>query len=199
MSTEPVRRPKPAGPHASPEQSWQPAHERAGSQHIEQGSYRSAPPLPSRAGKPVLSNLYIAAGLAMAVGVFMPWVKLTAPIIGNMTFSGMDKIGGIGTYVLALGLGVSLLGILVRNPRFSPLWVAPAAALLSATAGALVAYVWVQISQGMAEAQAVAPTIGNLDLGDLFSLSQGVGLFIVLAGVAVGIGTGCSVALRRRA
>ena len=72
----------------------------------------------SSEGKVVMaSNLFVAAGAAMIVGTFMPWVKLTAPFIGTLTFSGLDKVSALGVSVVGIGACLGLIGLLIRNRR----------------------------------------------------------------------------------
>jgi hypothetical protein len=50
----------------------------------------------------------IAAGIAIVVGSFLPWVSVTAPFLGTFTRSGMD--GGDGWATLIVGAILAALG-----------------------------------------------------------------------------------------
>lgn len=80
-----------------------------------------APPVPDWAREPVKAEvdpktlavpawIAIAAGAAMMLGSFLPWLTATAPLIGSFTKSGVDG-GGDGVITLALGAVIAALGL----------------------------------------------------------------------------------------
>jgi hypothetical protein len=58
--------------------------------------------------------LVLGGAVAMVLGVFLPWVKVTAPIIGTIGKAGID---GDGKLVLALAVALGVCGYLLLTNR----------------------------------------------------------------------------------
>lgn len=54
-----------------------------------------------------------AAAASMVVGAFLPWVKISAPLVGEISKSGMD--GGDGIILLGTGTIVAALALKILN------------------------------------------------------------------------------------
>jgi hypothetical protein len=74
----------------------------------------AAAPAPAPA-RPIREWIALGAGIAAVIGSFMPWAKVSAPILGTITMSGVD--GSDGWITAGLGLllvlyaGMSLRGL----------------------------------------------------------------------------------------
>jgi hypothetical protein len=75
------------------------------------------------AARPIREWTVLGAGIAAIIGSFMPWVKVSAPILGTVTVSGVDGSDGWITaglgLMLALHAGMSLRG--QRTPMAVPI------------------------------------------------------------------------------
>lgn len=140
------------------------------------------------ASGPIREWIVLGAGLAAIIGSFMPWAKVSAPILGTMTVSGVD--GSDGWITAGLGLAIAVYaGLALRGQRM-PL-VVPVLAALSAL-GLLGLGAWKIVDLQSAEADMRASMSGEddpLGLGKAMSaatqMSVGSGLWLLtLAGLA---------------
>ncbi|MFC3739562.1 hypothetical protein [Paractinoplanes deccanensis] len=76
----------------------------------------------------------LAAGLVAVLGSFLPWAKISAPILGSISASGTDGSDGWITLVLGLVLAAGA-GLRIRGPRLPA--VATIATNVAAIASAL--------------------------------------------------------------
>lgn len=139
------------------------------------------------APRPVRERIVLGAGLAAIIGSFMPWAKVSAPILGTMTVSGVD--GSDGWITAVLGLMMALYaGLTLRGQRM-PIAV-PVLAGLSAL-GLLGIGVWKIVELQSTEADMRASMSGEddpLGIGKAMSaatqMSVGSGLWLLtLAGL----------------
>ncbi|MEV4344893.1 hypothetical protein AB0J83_10485 [Actinoplanes sp. NPDC049596] len=89
-----------------------------------QGAYQQGPPYypgavapPAQPSRPMITGwVALGAGLAAVIGSFLPWAKISAPIIGSISASGTD--GSDGWITLALGAVLAAgAGLRIRGPR----------------------------------------------------------------------------------
>jgi hypothetical protein len=104
----------------------------------------------------------IVGGALLAVGSFLAWVT-----VGSASQSGID--GGDGWFTLVAGAAFALLGYLTFAGRSYPMWLG-----------------WVALAVGAAVA-----IIDYLDItssiDDFGEGSVGIGMWVMLAGVVIGI------------
>jgi hypothetical protein len=133
----------------------------------------------ARLGAGATGWLVLGGAIAVAVGSFLPWVKITAPFIGTVTRSGIE--GGDGWLTLALAMGIAAAG----RGLFSTTATPPNRVLLlvlGGLLGAFVAYEFVDITSRLDEARE--------ESDGLVAASYGIGLWAMAAGVvAILIGT----------
>ncbi|MEU8299746.1 hypothetical protein AB0C04_21035 [Micromonospora sp. NPDC048909] len=70
------------------------------------------------AARPVREWIVVGAGIAAVVGSFLPWAKVSAPILGTVTVSGVD--GSDGWITAGLGLLLVLYGGLSLRGQKTP-------------------------------------------------------------------------------
>ncbi|MCO1597643.1 hypothetical protein M8C17_21050 [Micromonospora sp. RHAY321] len=68
------------------------------------------------AARPIREWIVLGAGIAAVIGSFMPWGKVSAPILGTVTVSGVDGSDGWITAGLGLAL-VVYAGMTLRGQR----------------------------------------------------------------------------------
>ncbi|MFG2110489.1 hypothetical protein [Micromonospora chersina] len=125
--------------------------------------------------------------MAAIIGSFMPWAKVSAPILGTMTLSGVD--GSDGWITAALGLVVAVYGGLALRGQRMP-GAAPVLAGIAAL-GLLGVGVWKIVDLQSTEADMRASMSGEddpLGIGKAMSaatqMSVGSGLWLLtLAGL----------------
>jgi hypothetical protein len=116
----------------------------------------------------------IAGGLLLALGAFLPWVKVTAAFVGSLSVSGME---GDGIFFLVGGLLISALGLwsIFGTPR-----AAPALLILSGLGfGGLAFFEFNNVSEG----------IGGMD-SEFALASMGAGIWTLLAGAVATVVAG---------
>lgn len=118
---------------------------------------------------------YISAG-CLAVGSFLPWVKLTAPIFGTVTKSGME--GGDGWFTLAAAVLVGALAFFWTGP--SARGQATVMLIAAVAIGVAIGYEYSDISSRFAVINS-----------DLISTSFGVGLHLCAVGAAGSVAAAC--------
>lgn len=112
---------------------------------------------------------------AVAVGCFLPWVKVTAPLIGTLTKSGVDN-GGDGLIFLGLAAVLAIIAYQCRDGAGRAQKVATAVFVL--IMAGLTAYELADLSARFADVDA-----------EFVSTSYGSGLVLIGAGVvAAGVG-----------
>jgi len=114
------------------------------------------------------------AAVLVVVGAFLPWVKATAPLVGQITQSGVGD-GGDGLYTLILGMAV--IASLGWNYLGQPVGSRPGRSLfvLLGLAGLAIAAVAIM---DMGEVGDRRDAIGS----DLVIVSTGEGLYMTLIG-----------------
>ncbi|MEH0820460.1 MULTISPECIES: hypothetical protein [unclassified Micromonospora] len=161
------------------------------------------PAMAPAAARPVREWIVLGAGIAAVIGSFMPWVKVSAPILGSMSVSGMD--GSDGWIIVVLGLVVAAYGGLSLRGQRMPA-VAPIFAGLAAC-GLFGVGVWKIVELQAAEADMRASMSGKDDLlgiGKAMSaatqVSAGAGLWLLtLAGLLGAAATALIMVSRYRA
>jgi len=68
------------------------------------------PPPPIAKENKAMGWVTVAGGTLLVFGSFLPWMTVTAPLVGTISRSGMD-LGGDGIWTLVLGLGVAGVGV----------------------------------------------------------------------------------------
>jgi hypothetical protein len=118
----------------------------------------------------------LAGGLALA-GCLLPWVTVTAPLIGTMSRNA--TMGGDGTIAIVLSIAL----IVVSLPRFLPRegYVVRAAAVLT-SAGVL--------ALGISLLARVNEATAAFDVPLAATAALGPGLWVLVAGGAVGVVAG---------
>jgi hypothetical protein len=140
---------------------------RMGSQWADQ------PPQVAAVGRPVPSLaglLVLGGGLAVVIGVFLPWLQATGPG-GTLSENGI-KIGTFGTLILggfAVAKGMSILRPgLITMRLSSPL-------LTGALLAGLMALRWNSLQTAINDTNALSPDV---------TATIGIGVWLVIAGIA---------------
>lgn len=151
----------------------------------------SSPSSPVAVGDPAtesrartLAMLCILAGAGMAVGSFLPWIKVTAPFVGTVTKSGIE--GGDGWFSVIAGGVVAFCGLTVLNRQQSG--AAKGVVILAAlVAGILCVYEYSDISSRFADVRSQLDSSGSVfgvSASDMVATAYGAGLHLI-AGSAV--------------
>jgi hypothetical protein len=115
-----------------------------------------------------------AGAAAVAIGCFLPWIKVTAAFIGSITKSGME--GGDGIFFLGMAAAVALIaGNLWRGPLGHPKGTRAWMVVLVLGLMGLMAMEVIDISSKFAEAR-------ESEL--IVSTSYGAGLWLIGLGIA---------------
>lgn len=125
-------------------------------------------PLPTRPSQPAVAipdtkrrtcAIVVLVGAAgMAIGAFLPWVKVTAPFVGTISVAGMDG-GGDGVFFLVLAALAGLWGLAALNGR---VWRRPVAGVVAAIALALDLYEYSHVSSRITNApDTIAASVGS--------------------------------------
>ena len=128
-----------------------------------------APPAPAPAAptgaaasqlNPAGPVLGILAGVGVVVGSFLPWITVSAPLVGTLSRSGMD--GGDGQITLALGVVIGILSLvaLSSGKASSVIRVLVMLGGIAAGAVALIDYQDLQKRIGSVDTTYVSATIG---------------------------------------
>ena len=140
-----------------------------------------------------------AAGLLAVLGAFLPWVTLSAPIVGTISKNAIDGDG-----VIALGLGVALLVYAVLRVAGFRLHVIVAAVLAFALPG-LAVYEVVHVYLAVADMRASMASDPSDEYGigaamaKAISVDPGIGLWLeVLTGLAALGGVWLTIVVARR-
>ena len=134
----------------------------------------------------------IGGGLAV-LGSFLPWISMTAPLVGSVTKSGIEG-GGDGIVTLVVGLVVALLGVaLVARSGSTPRAVL-GTVLTSVVLGGLAFYDMADVNTPavLAHTQLI---LEDNPFTDAVNISTGMGLYVILVGAVLGF-VGAIVALR---
>lgn len=114
----------------------------------------------------------MGGGIALVIGAFLPWLKVTAPFIGTLERAGTDG-GGDGWVAVAIGAVAVVVGVLMQTKGLSS-WIAIAV-------GAVAALVMVYEFSDVHDRISSAP--------EMVSVDYGMGLFLCIAGaIAVTVG-----------
>ena len=116
----------------------------------------------------------IAGGAALVLGAFLPWLEATT-ILGTITRSGVSY-GTDALVTAGIGAGLAALGIAIATGVQIPRWLRWLAIALAAVALCILAYDYTQVRD---RADSVA--------SDVAQASVGAGLWLSLAGAAIGI------------
>ena len=116
----------------------------------------------------------IAGGAALVLGAFLPWLEATT-ILGTITRSGVSY-GTDALVTAGIGAGLAALGIAIATGVQIPRWLRWLAIALAAVASCILAYDYTQVRD---RADSVA--------SDVAQASVGAGLWLSLAGAAIGI------------
>jgi hypothetical protein len=170
MSDEPQTPPEPPMPPPPPETADPGAAGyglRMGSQPAAQPSQVAATDRPARS---LAGLLVLSGGLAVVIGVFLPWLQATGPG-GTYSENGI-KIGTFGTLILggfAVAKGMSVLRPgLIAMRLSSPL-------LTGALLAGLMALRWNALQTAINDTNALSPDV---------TASIGIGVWLVIAGTA---------------
>jgi hypothetical protein len=124
--------------------------------------------------------LMLGGASAMVLGVFLPWVKLTVPIIGTIGKAGID---GDGKIVLGLALAVGVCGYLLITNRANPI----ASVLGSLIAlGAVVIMVFEAIDTE-SRLSSLSETLSGNPFAGALSYGLDFGFYLTCLGAAVGL------------
>lgn len=111
----------------------------------------------------------IAGGALLALGAFLPWITVIAPLVGQLTRSGVDG-GGDGWVVLGLGIVAVVLGVNSLNGSKSA---ARAAIVVGVLSGGLLVFEFVDVHDRISKIN------GDYTHGD-----YGMGLILCAIGAA---------------
>lgn len=139
---------------------------------------------PDRSGRN-LAVVLLLAGAGMALGSFLPWVKVTAPFIGTLTKSGIE--GGDGWFTLVAGGVVAFAGFTLLN-RDDVGTLKRLVILAAVVAGILCIYEYSDISSRFADARAEADSSGDVfgvSASDLLVTTYGAGLHLITGSTVV--------------
>lgn len=142
-----------------------------------EGPHTAEAPKPSSSGS-LPAVAVIAAGIGYAVAAFLPWISLSAPLVGTLTRNGIDG-GGDGIVVMGLGLALALVGarMLAR-----PGTMGVATALLG----------FAGVGMFAVEYPAILERIESIDSNNSLA-SVGIGLYVLLVAAVGAVITGISV------
>ena len=111
----------------------------------------------------------IAGGIAIAIGSVLPWVNLTSGLVGTISMAGTE---GDGILTLGAGIIVALLG---------------AAAYARGSKTAAAGTIAMSLAAGYVAVQTLFNLSENTGVSEGIRSSIGMGLWITLAGVVVGL------------
>lgn len=134
----------------------------------------------NRNGKDRTNAIVVILGAAcIAVGAFLPWVKVSAPLIGTITRSGMDG-GGDGLIFLAMAgfIGIWALYSMNRPPRARSRGLI---ALVCAGAVLLDIFEYSNVSNRIADAEGASDLISGTIGSGVILIGFGAGLAFVAA------------------
>ena len=158
---------------------------------VHQGPAVYYPPVAPPRPKPVLAWIIMGAGFALVLAAFMPWISVTAPLLGTMTRAGTDG-GGDGWIVVGLGIVVIVAGALMQRNDTAIIKVL--AAVLGVGAGGVGILDLVEVNRRAAEARDAFTADGDdpFGIGSAFasatSINPGFGLYLTVgAGLAAAI------------
>lgn len=120
------------------------------------------------------------AAAALIAGSFLPWVKLTAPLVGTVTKSGME--GGDGVFTLIGGVVVAGLAF-ATFAAGARAYVRVALIVVGLGAGLLVGYEVGDISRRFAE-------VHNGEMGNMFVTTYGAGIWLLGLGAVAAVVAG---------
>jgi hypothetical protein len=120
-------------------------------------------------------------GLLMIFGSFLPWLTVTAPLIGTISRSGLDG-GGDGVITLALGIVTVLIGMARLMAATMPTLLYRASIITGLVAGATAIYANSQVQDRIAQAKDAAG-----EFAGLLVANTGAGLWTLGIGAALAI------------
>lgn len=119
--------------------------------------------------------LVIAGGVLMAGGTVLPWLTLTAALVGSVGRSGLE-MGGDALIVLGAGVLVALMGLVPAKDRNLPGLVA----ILAAVGAGFILYM--DYGELAERAKGTAGTSAIISIGPGFYVSA-VGVVVAIIGV----------------
>lgn len=136
------------------------------------------PPGPPRTGGPLGGILALLAGLLAIAGTFLPWVTVSAGPLGTLSVDGFDA-RNYGVLTLVAGLGLAVLSAARLAGRHHV-----AVRVASGVVGLVVAVLAVAFMIEIRNRLADVPLVHAL-----LTSSTGAGLYVILAGGVLGIGS----------
>lgn len=129
----------------------------------------------------------IVAGAGLVVGPFLPWARITAPLVGTLTKSGIE--GGDGWLSVAAGVVVAFAGWSLLGAR--PAASARILVILGAlAAGGLALFEYADISNRFSDIRAsldTTPSVFGVSASDLVNVGYGAGLHLIAASAAAAL------------
>ncbi|MEU4420321.1 hypothetical protein AB0F81_06815 [Actinoplanes sp. NPDC024001] len=160
------------------------------------------PPLPAApASRPVFGWVALGAGIAAIIGSFLPWAKMSAPIIGQQTVAGVD--GTDGWITVGLGAVLAVYAGLVLRGQGLPVAAPIIAAVTGLGLSALAVWKIVDLYAKIDEMKKSLVPEGDDPFGIAASLSAavsvsvGAGLWLITAAGIAGLVSAVALMLRR--
>jgi hypothetical protein len=135
---------------------------------------------PDEVAKPKVTSgglgayLLIGAGALIILGVFLPWMSVSAVFVGTISKTGMDP-GGDGTIFLIAGVVISVFGIIRTSTQVNS-W---AQVLVPGAVGLLTGI------GAFADLSAVNDRLNQIKSTPMVIAQAGPGLYLILLGVLV--------------
>ncbi len=121
-------------------------------------------------------TLVILGGALIAIGSFLPWIVLSAPLVGTLTKSGME--GGDGIWTLILGTVTVVIGVVKLTASRMPSLLQSSPIVTGAISAVIAGVNLADISNRVDAARAASPLVAG---------SIGAGIWSILVGAALAI------------
>lgn len=118
--------------------------------------------------------MLVVGGAFLALGTFMPWITITAPLAGDVSRSGVDLVDIDAIIMVVAGVGAGLVGF--ANHR--RLGARALVVLLGLAGGGLAAFHINQMNQRVQLVNADTPGLASVGFG-LYVCALGAGLVIL--------------------
>ena len=115
----------------------------------------------------------LAAAAVAIVSLFLPWLKIVAPFVGELTVTPTD--GGKDGWIILVGV-VLVVGLTLAARKTGAL-------VLAVLTGALVAFEVIDLLNRVSEANAVAPAFASVTYGAGLFLTIGATIALVIFAV----------------